>query len=44
MFSTSEAAIGLYRKHGFVEEGRSARDVKFDDGSYADTVILGMQP
>ena len=44
VFSTSEAAVALYRKHGFVEEGRSARDVKFDDGSYADTVILGMQP
>ena len=43
VFSTSEAAIALYRKHGFVEEGRSARDVKFEDGSYADTVILGME-
>ena len=44
VFSTSEAAIALYRKHGFVEEGRSARDVKFEDGGYADTVILGMEP
>ncbi len=44
VFSTSEAAIALYRKHGFVEEGRSARDIRFEDGSYADTVILGMQP
>ena len=41
VFSTSEAAVSLYRKHGFIEEGRSARDVKFEDGSYADTVILG---
>ena len=44
VFSTSEAAIALYKKHGFVEEGRSARDIRFEDGSYADTVILGMQP
>ncbi len=44
VFSTSEAAIALYRKHGFVEEGRSARDIRFEDGSYADTVILGMEP
>ena len=41
VFSTSEAAIALYKKHGFVEEGRAARDMKFEDGSYADTVILG---
>ncbi len=41
VFSTSEAAVALYKKHGFVEEGRAARDMKFEDGSYADTVILG---
>ncbi len=40
-FSTSEAAISLYKKHGFVCEGRGVRDMKFEDGSYADTVILG---
>ena len=41
VFSTSEAALALYRKHGFVEEGRGVRDMKFEDGSYADTIVLG---
>jgi RimJ/RimL family protein N-acetyltransferase len=40
VFSTSDAAIALYRKHGFVEEGRGRRDMKFEDDSYADTVIM----
>jgi len=41
VFSTSEAALALYTKHGFVEEGRGVRDMKFEDGSYADTIMLG---
>ena len=41
VFSTSEAAMSLYKKHGFFDEGRGVRDMKLEDGSYADTVILG---
>ena len=40
VFSTSEAALSLYRKHGFRVEGRGVRDMKFEDGSYADTIIM----
>ena len=40
VFSTSEAAISLYRTNGFVEEGRGRHDMKFDDGTYADTVVM----
>ena len=42
VFSTSEAAIALYRE-ARIRRGRGAPpgDVKFEDGSYADTVILG---
>jgi ribosomal protein S18 acetylase RimI-like enzyme len=41
VFSTSEAAIALYRRHGFVEEGRGRRDMKFDEGRYADSLMMG---
>jgi len=40
VFSTSAAALSLYRKHGFSVEGRGVRDMKFEDGGYADTVIM----
>lgn len=41
VFSTSEAAIALYRRNGFTIEGRAPRDIKFADDDYADTVIMG---
>ncbi len=41
VFSTSEAAIRLYRSRGFTVEGRGARDIKFSAGDYADTIIMG---
>ena len=41
-FSTNEAAIRLYRRHGFAVEGRYSRDIKFADGTYADTVARGL--
>jgi RimJ/RimL family protein N-acetyltransferase len=41
VFSTNTAAIHLYEQHGFVIEGRYPRDMKFEDGSYADTVAMG---
>ncbi len=42
VFSTNEAAIRLYARHGFLVEGRYPRDIKFGDGSYADTVAMGL--
>ncbi len=41
VFSTSEAAIALYHRNGFTIEGRAPRDIKFAEGDYADTVIMG---
>lgn len=42
VFSTNEGAIRLCEKHGFTVEGRYPRDIKFGDGSYADTVAMGL--
>ena len=42
VFSTNGAAIRLYQRHGLAVEGRYPRDIKFGDGSYADTVAMGM--
>ncbi len=44
VFSTNGAAIRLYSRHGFLVEGRYPRDIKFGDGSYADTVAMGPRP
>jgi len=41
-FSTNEAVIRLYRRHGFAVEGRYPGDLKFGDGTYADTVARGL--
>jgi ribosomal protein S18 acetylase RimI-like enzyme len=41
VFSTNAAAIRLYQEQGFVVEGRYPRDIKFEDGGYADTVAMG---
>jgi ribosomal protein S18 acetylase RimI-like enzyme len=41
VFSTSEAAIRLYRSRGFAEEGRGRRDIKFAADDYADTIMMG---
>jgi RimJ/RimL family protein N-acetyltransferase len=40
VFANNENAIGLYRKLGFVEEGRQPRDVKLGPGRYVDTILL----
>lgn len=36
------AALGLYRKLGFREEGRELRGVKLDDGSYDDVIVMAI--
>jgi RimJ/RimL family protein N-acetyltransferase len=40
VFSSNSRAIGLYRKLGFVEEGRRPREVKFGPDQYVDDVLM----
>ena len=40
VFATNEAAIRLYGKMGFVEEGRRVRHVKIADGEYVDVILM----
>ncbi len=42
VFSTNEAAIHMCQEHGFVVEGRYPRDIKLEDGTYPDTVAMGL--
>jgi putative acetyltransferase len=39
VYTDNEAAVGLYKKHGFSEEGVKRQDV-FRDGQYADTLMM----
>jgi len=40
VFSTNERAQALYKKFGFIEEGRCPRDMKLKDGTYIDSVLM----
>ena len=40
VFLTNERAIGLYKKLGFIEEGRCPKDMKLKDGSYIDSLLM----
>ena len=40
VFATNEPAIGLYRKLGFVEEGRRPREVKLAPNQYVDDICM----
>ena len=40
VFADNEAAIGLYERCGFVEEGRRLREYRMEDGSYRDDVLM----
>lgn len=40
VFSTNERAQGLYKKFGFIEEGRCPKDMKLKDGTYIDSVLM----
>ena len=42
--ASNEGAIALYRKFGFVEEGRLVKRLKFEDGSYLDDIAMGWFP
>lgn len=38
--STNESAVHLYKKFGFIEEGRLTHAMKYTDGTYADFIIM----
>lgn len=40
--SVNERAIALYKKMGFVEEGRLKNRVKIAEGHYVDDVVMGL--
>ena len=40
VFSTNESAIALYKKMGFVEEGRKIKEFKMEDGKYVDDILM----
>lgn len=40
VFSNNERAQALYKKLGFKEEGRCPKDMKLDDGTYMDSVLM----
>jgi ribosomal protein S18 acetylase RimI-like enzyme len=42
VFAHNEAAIGLYRKCGFVEEGRRPRQYRRASGEQWDTIVMGL--
>lgn len=40
VFSTNYPAIHLYKKMGFVEEGRKIKDIKLSHDVYVDDVLM----
>jgi RimJ/RimL family protein N-acetyltransferase len=42
VFSTNTRAIALYRRLGFVEEGRDVREYRFGPGRYVDNVRMAL--
>lgn len=40
VFSTNERALNLYKKFGFIEEGRCPKDMRLKDGTYIDSVLM----
>ena len=40
VFSSNEWAMRLYKKFGFIEEGRKQREIKFGPGRYVDDVVM----
>ena len=40
VFATNQPAIGLYKKMGFLQEGREIRAVKIADGKYVDMILM----
>jgi ribosomal protein S18 acetylase RimI-like enzyme len=44
VFAHNTAAIALYRKYGFAEEGRRARHYRRASGELWDSIVMGMEP
>jgi RimJ/RimL family protein N-acetyltransferase len=42
VFPHNEAAIALYRKFGFVEEGRLIKHIRRDNGELWDLIEMGL--
>jgi RimJ/RimL family protein N-acetyltransferase len=40
VLGTNERAIALYKKFGFAEEGTAKREIKWNDGTYSDELIM----
>ncbi|MED0934417.1 GNAT family N-acetyltransferase [Bacillus mobilis] len=40
--SVNDRAIKVYKRMGFVEEGRQKRQIKYEDGTYGDDVLMGL--
>jgi len=40
VYAGNVPAVRLYEKHGFVVEGRRPREIRLDDGSFADDVLM----
>jgi RimJ/RimL family protein N-acetyltransferase len=40
VFSTNHRAISLYKKMGFIEEGRKIKEFKFNDNEYVDDILM----
>jgi ribosomal protein S18 acetylase RimI-like enzyme len=40
VFSTNQRAISLYKKMGFVEEGRKIKEFKMSEREYVDDIIM----
>lgn len=40
VLATNQPAIGLYKKMGFLQEGREIRAVKIADGKYVDMILM----
>lgn len=43
VFGDNTNAIALYKKVGFIEEGRQKNFIKTEDGGFDDNVIMGLQ-
>jgi hypothetical protein len=37
---SNERAIGIYKKFGFVEEGHCVSEIKYEDGTYVDELLM----
>lgn len=40
VFSTNHRAISLYKKMGFIEEGRKIKEFKMNDNEYVDDILM----